>query len=154
MDWLKENILNVIAFAVLALFIGVWAIILERVWTYDPTDTEPQLALATGIVMAAGLLATTIGTVTASALGFTIAEVKAKSLVNAGVSFNAQTVGAQVTTSTLAAILAYIAVGLGVFFTWVYRESASPEVVSVFALSLLGWLVGAAGIAFKSVSET
>jgi hypothetical protein len=48
------------------------------------------------------------------------------------------------------AIIVYVAVSLAVFLTWVANEQVAPEVLSVYALSSIGWLVGSASVAFKT----
>jgi hypothetical protein len=148
-DLLKANLFNLLAFAILACFIGVWVYIMKQVADFHRTDELPTLELATGVVSLAGLLSTTIATITASALGFTIAEVKARATADS-TGFDARAVGAATSTPTLLAILAYTGVAVAVFFTWVANEDVSPEVLSVFALSSIGWLVGSAPVVFKS----
>lgn len=153
MGWIKQNIFNLIASAVLACFAGVWIFIMKKVADFKPTTKEPVLELATGVVSLAGLLATTISTITASALGFTVAEVKAKAKADTTINVDAATVGTSLTTPTVLAVIVYILVSVGVFFTWIANEAESPEVLSVFALSSIGWLVGSASVAFKTTSD-
>lgn len=147
---LKQNIFNLIAIAILATFIGVWGYIMQEVVDFQPTGDQTQVQLPSGVVELAGLLGVTIATITASALGFTIAEVKRTKSSN----FNARTVGEEISTPTLLAILAYIGVAIGAFFVWVANEESSPEVLSVFAMSAIGWLVGSASVAFKTTAES
>lgn len=147
--WLKANIFTLLAIAILGCFAGVWIHIMRRVAEFEPTTDRPTLELATGVITLAGLLGTTIATITASALGFTVAEVKAaKKLADS--NFTASDVGAALSTPTLLAILVYVGVSVAVFFTWIANEDIAPEVLSVFALSSIGWLVGSASVAFKS----
>jgi divalent metal cation (Fe/Co/Zn/Cd) transporter len=75
--WLKRNIFVLIALAVLASYVGVWWYIVREVLNFKATPEHPTVDIPTGIVQVAGLLGTTIATITASALGFNIAEVKA-----------------------------------------------------------------------------
>ncbi len=153
MAWIKANIFNLIAVAVLACFAGVWIYIMKQVVDFQPSDEEPVLKLATGVVTLAGLLATTIATITASALGFTVAEVKAQAGTDSSIKLNAATVGSNLTTPTTLAVIVYVLVSVGVFFTWIANEEISPEVLSVFALSSIGWLVGSASVAFKTTAD-
>lgn len=149
LTWVKKNIFTFLAIAILACFAGVWIYIMRKVADFEPTKELPTLELATGIVTLAGLLGTTIATVTASALGFTIASVKAAARGNdSGVTAN--TVGAALSTPTLFAVITYVGISVAVFFTWIANEKTAPEVLSVFALSSIGWLVGSASVAFKS----
>jgi hypothetical protein len=147
--FLKENIFTLIAFAVLSIFVGVWWFIMKEVAGFNGTEADPVVDLPDGVVQLAGLLGVTIATITASALGFTISEVKN----DENIQFSAKNVGAELTTPTLLAILVYIGVAVAVFFTWIANEEVSPDVLSVFALSSIGWLVGSASVAFKTTTE-
>jgi hypothetical protein len=40
-----------------------------------------------------------------------------------------------------------------VFLTWLLKEQTAPELVIAFALSLLGWLIGAASVVFKPATR-
>jgi hypothetical protein len=149
-NWMKQNVFSLLATAVLATFAGVWIHIMRVVADFEVTTEQPTLELATGIVSVAGLIGTTISTITASALGFTVSDVKRAAMTDASVTFSAKTVGAALTTPTLFAVITYIAVSVGVFFTWIANEEISPEVLEVFALSSIGWLIGSASVAFKT----
>ncbi len=46
--------------------------------------------------------------------------------------------------------MVYMAVGLLVLIIWLVKGSASTDLIGAFALSLLGWLVGAAGVVFQT----
>ena len=146
-DWMKKHILNLIALAVLASYVGVWWYIMREVVSFKATTAHPTVDIPTGIVQVAGLLGTTIATITASALGFNIAEV-AKATPATPVT--AAAIAKKMTTPTLLAIVVYIGVSVAVFFTWVANEQVAPEVLSVYALSSIGWLVGSASVAFKT----
>ena len=76
MDFLRQQLFNIIAFVFLCLFVAVWGSVLLRVgfWVPDGRTLAPPLNGA--LVTAAGVLATSLSSLTASALGFTIAEVR------------------------------------------------------------------------------
>jgi hypothetical protein len=44
----------------------------------------------------------------------------------------------------------YMAVGLLVLLLWLAKGTASTDLIGAFALSLLGWLIGAAGVVFQT----
>ena len=46
--------------------------------------------------------------------------------------------------------MVYLAVGLLVLLLWLVKGTASTDLIGAFALSLLGWLIGAAGVVFQT----
>jgi hypothetical protein len=54
---------------------------------------------------------------------------------------------------TYVGIAVYLLVGFAVFLTWLLKEQTAPELVIAFALSLLGWLIGAASVVFKPATR-
>lgn len=143
---LREQLITIIGAAVVAVFVAAWAWVLWLVWA-QPPGADP-VTLGGALVATAGALSTTVATLTASALGFTIADVKNRDDVSLSVS----TVGKELSKPAAAAILAYLIVGLAVLVTWVVRESVAPELVVTFGFSILGWLVGGASAAFGTKS--
>jgi hypothetical protein len=157
MTWIKNHIFDIIAVLILLVFVSVWIAVLAQVWAYpagvaegDTTSAVPRLALSSALVLAAGVLATTIGTQTAGALGFAVAEVAATSGTGA---ISAQAVAQKLPLWTYVGIAVYLVVALAVFLTWLVKEQTAPELVIAFALSLLGWLIGAAGVAFRPATR-
>jgi hypothetical protein len=155
MTWIKNHLFDIIAVLILLVFASAWIAVLAQVWAYPPAasadDTvAPRLELSSALVLAAGVLATTIGTQTAAALGFAVAEVTA---VSGAGTISAQTVAQKLPLWTYVGILVYLLVGLAVFLTWLFKEQTAPEVVIAFALSLLGWLIGAASVVFKPATR-
>ena len=157
MDFLRQQLFNIIAFVFLGLFVAVWGSVLLRVgfWVPDGRTVAPPLNGA--LVTAAGVLATSLSSLTASALGFTIAEVRrdeearrdlAPSDATAG--FNPAEVTARLSGRIVAAVVVYMAVGLLVLLLWLVKGTASTDLIGAFALSLLGWLIGAAGVVFQT----
>jgi hypothetical protein len=157
MTWIKNHLFDIIAVLILLVFASAWVAVLAQVWAYGPGTAEgttvsavPRLALSSALVLAAGVLATTIGTQTAAALGFAVAEVAASGGTGA---VSAQAVAQKLPLWTYVGILVYLVVGLAVFVTWLVKEQTAPEVVIAFALSLLGWLIGAASVVFKPATR-
>jgi hypothetical protein len=157
MTWIKNHIFDIIAALILLVFASAWIAVLAQVWAYptgvaegETTSAVPRLALSSALVLAAGVLATTIGTQTAAALGFAVAEVAAG---GGSGTISAQAVAQKLPLWTYLGILVYLLVGLAVFVTWLVKEQTAPEVVIAFALSLLGWLIGAASVVFKPATR-
>jgi|GEM_PF-1966608 len=152
-DYLRRQMFNIIAAVFLILFVLVWLAVLLRVGTWVPVAGLTAPALNGALVTAAGVMATSLGSLTASALGFTIAEVKREQSEapggSPGASFPAE-VAARLSGRIVAAIMVYMAVGLLVLIIWLVKGAASTDLIGAFALSLLGWLVGAAGVVFQT----
>ena len=143
----KGQVFNFIAGALFLLFAGTWTAVIVLVWTFTPTEADPLPVLGGGMVLAAGTLATALGTQTASSLGIAIGTV---GQATPDTQITTAAVAANLPARTYVAVVLYVLVGLAVFFTWLLRESVSPELVSAFALSLLGWIIGAASTIFKA----
>lgn len=157
MTWIRNHIFDILAVLILLVFVSAWVAVLAQVWAYSPGVAEgstisavPRLALSNALVLAAGVLATTIGTQTAAALGFAVAEVAASGGTGA---VSAQAVAQKLPVWTYVGIAVYLLVGFAVFLTWLVKEQTAPEVVIAFALSLLGWLIGAASVVFKPATR-
>jgi hypothetical protein len=157
MTWVRNHIFDVIAVLILLVFVSAWIAVLAQVWAYPSGVAEgttvsavPRLALSSALVLAAGVLATTIGTQTAAALGFAVAEVAASGGTGA---VSAQAVAQKLPLWTYVGIAVYLLVGFAVFLTWLVKEQTAPEIVIAFALSLLGWLIGAASVVFKPATR-
>ncbi|MHC6593859.1 hypothetical protein [Arthrobacter sp. C152] len=166
MDFLRQQLFNIIALVFLGLFVAVWGTVLLRVgfWVPDGRTAAPPLNGA--LVTAAGVLATSLSSLTASALGFTIAEVRrgepgsgdsAPAGAPAGgrgrgsaTMVSPSDVMASLSGRVVAAIVVYLAVGLLVLLLWLVKGTASTDLIGAFALSLLGWLIGAAGVVFQT----
>jgi hypothetical protein len=157
MTWIKNHNFDNIAALILLVFASAWIAVLAQVWAYPvgvaegtTTSAVPRLALSSALVLAAGVLATTIGTQTAAALGFAVAEVAGSGGTGA---VSAQAVAQKLPLWTYVGIAVYLLVAFAVFITWLVKEQTAPEVVIAFALSLLGWLIGAASVVFKPATR-
>ncbi|HJV99625.1 MAG TPA: hypothetical protein VJ617_11090 [Arthrobacter sp.] len=166
MNVLRQQLFNIIAFVFLSLFVAVWGAVLLRVgfWVPDGRTVAPPLNGA--LVTAAGVLATSLSSLTASALGFTIAEVRRDERAagdrrpagpgapGGAMAFNPSEVTARLSGRIVAAVVVYLAVGLLVLLLWLVKGTASTDLIGAFALSLLGWLIGAAGVVFQTEKPT
>lgn len=151
-DFFRRQIFNIIAAVFLALFVLVWAAVLLRVGTWVPTGQAQAPELNGALVTAAGVLATSLSSLTASALGFTISEVK-RDNEQAGHSaplVSPGEVATRLSGRVIFAIMVYMTMGMLVLVLWLFKGQASTDLIGAFALSLLGWLVGAAGVVFQT----
>ena len=46
--------------------------------------------------------------------------------------------------------MVYLAIGLLVLGVWLAKGTASTDLIGAFSLSLLGWIIGAAGVVFQT----
>ena len=46
--------------------------------------------------------------------------------------------------------MVYLAIGLLVLGVWLAKGTASSDLIGAFSLSLLGWIIGAAGVVFQT----
>jgi hypothetical protein len=150
-EYLRRQLFNVIAAVFLLLFVAVWLAVLIRVLIWVPVGDATAPSLNGALVTAAGVMATSLSSLTASALGFTIAEVRRDRVLETGegVSYPSE-VAARLSGRIIAAIMVYMVIGLLVLVIWLFKGSASTDLIGAFALSLLGWLVGAAGVVFQT----
>jgi hypothetical protein len=55
------------------------------------------------------------------------------------------------------AVMVYLFIGLSVLllwlWLWLFKGTASTDLIGAFALSLLGWLIGAAGVVFQTEKQ-
>lgn len=160
-EYFRQQMFNIIAAVFLGLFVAVWGAVLLRVgfWVPDGKTAAPPLNGA--LVTAAGVLSTSLSSLTASALGFTIAEVKrdqasasrAAGSPGGGDTVNPVDVTARLSGRIVAAVMVYLAIGLLVLLLWLFKGTASTDLIGAFALSLMGWLIGAAGVVFQTEKE-
>lgn len=153
-DFFREQLFNIIAVVFLALFVAVWGTVLLQVgfWVPDGRSTAPQLNGA--VVCAAGVLSTSLSSLTSSALGFTISEVR-RDQKDSGRAAGTGTVRTGEVTSRLSgrivtAVMVYLVIGLLVLAVWLAKGQASTDLINAFSLSLLGWIIGAAGVVFQT----
>ncbi len=159
-DFFRQQLFNIIAGVFLALFVVVWAAVLLQVgfWVPDGTGAGPRLNNA--VVCAAGVLSTSLSSLTASALGFTISEVRKDQGAGGSAgkdkgaekptALNTADVTARLSGRIVAAVLVYLVVGLLILAVWLVKGAASTDLVNAFSLSILGWIIGAAGVVFQT----
>ena len=147
----STKLLPGIVVVVLVLFAAIWLWICWQIWSFAPTAEQPQLPLPTAVVTTAGYLATTVGTATAAVLGLTVATVALQT--------QDRTVGTLSTAAAsrvkddlmlVLAVAVYFAIGVVILVTWVVRSDVAPELVSTFALSILGWAGGAVSAVLRA----
>lgn len=148
--WSRENLIKLVGAVIVVLFVSVWAYVLIRTWGYTPTTADPKLILGASVVTGAGALATAVGALTASSLGFSVAEVQKD---NTATGIKLSKVGDSVGAGVGWAILAYVVIGVAVFWTWFAAEEKSPEVLNAFGVSVLGWLLGGASAFFRTTPD-
>ncbi|MDZ4090820.1 MAG: hypothetical protein U1D68_06400 [Arthrobacter sp.] len=157
-DFFRRQLFNIIAVVFLALFVIVWGNVLLQVWMFVPEvpGTPPRLNGA--VVCAAGVLSTSLSSLTASALGFTIAEVRREEQAGGAAAagqaqegvFDAGGITTKLSGRIIAALMVYLVVGLLVLGVWLVKGTASTDLIGAFSLSLLGWIIGAAGVVFQT----
>ncbi|MCA4135074.1 hypothetical protein [Arthrobacter sp. M4] len=176
MGWMRRQMFNIIAGVFLTFFVAVWATVLIRVGSWIPTVDLIAPPLNGALVTAAGVLATSLSSLTASALGFTISEVRREQEGSPPPvppappgrpdhlappappsrpgqprgSVNPVDVMMRLSGRVVVAIVVYLTVGTIVLIMWLFKGQASTDLVGAFALSILGWLVGAAGAVFQT----
>lgn len=168
-EFFRQQMFNIIAAVFLGLFVAVWGAVLLRVgfWVPDGRTVAPPLNGA--LVTAAGVLATSLSSLTASALGFTIAEVRRDQAAEASraaggqgpaagpepgsPTFDPTEITARLSGRIVAAVMVYLFIGLSVLLLWLFKGTASTDLIGAFALSLLGWLIGAAGVVFQTEKQ-
>ncbi len=159
-DFFRQQLFNIIAAVFLALFVIVWAAVLLQVgfWVPDGTSAAPRLNNA--VVCAAGVLSTSLSSLTASALGFTISEVRKEQGAGGSAgkdkgadkpaALNTGDVTARLSGRIVAAVMVYLVIGLLNLAVWLAKGPASTDLVNAFSLSILGWIIGAAGVVFQT----
>ncbi|MET3951564.1 hypothetical protein [Arthrobacter sp. UYEF36] len=157
-DFFRKQLFNIIAVVFLALFVIVWGNVLLQVWVFVPEvpGTPPRLNGA--VVCAAGVLSTSLSSLTASALGFTIAEVRREEQAGGAAAagraqegvFEAGGITTKLSGRIIAALMVYLVIGMLVLGVWLVKGTASTDLIGAFSLSLLGWIIGAAGVVFQT----
>jgi hypothetical protein len=157
-DFFRRQLFNIIAVVFLALFVIVWGNVLLQVWMFVPEvpGTPPRLNGA--VVCAAGVLSTSLSSLTASALWFTIAEVRREEQAGGAAAagqaqegvFDAGGITTKLSGRIIAALMVYLVIGMLVLGVWLVKGTASTDLIGAFSLSLLGWIIGAAGVVFQT----
>lgn len=163
MEWTKDQLVAIIGGVLVAVFVAVWGMLLWQVWTFEPTDAASELVFGDGVIIVAGTLAATIGSLTSAALGFSIADVKSSARASSAASaageeaptaMTAKEIGRAVGAGVASAVLAYLLVGVLVLVVYLLKEDVAPEFFSAFALSAVGWILGGGATALRSPSPT
>lgn len=141
-----KTVYGVIVIAILVATIGLWWVLLTGIWQHPVGDGAKAYDSSTGLFFMAGALLTALGTSTAAALGFSIAELK-RGGGTLTFSKTAEVVGLPVILSTLV----FIVIGATVAYTtWKPVGAGSFAALEAYAVSFVGWLVGALPVALKA----
>ena len=141
-----KNPLLIVAFLALAVFVLLWGWIGFYVWNFEGNKHDvPVIPVATGIL--AALFGGGVATSTAALLGI---ELRTR-LAQTG-----NKVGTAVSTLSRPvwiAVVTYLVVGVFVGIVWLTHQKTAPEIMAVFALMTVGWLVGILVAALKATSN-
>ena len=140
--------LDAIAYSALLAFVGIWLAIIIRSWIRffaADADADPApIELSEGLTAAAGAITTLLTARTAAVLGFTISSVASDDAQRV----NPSAVTGSLNWATRLAIYTYLGVGVIVIVNWLVLNQYAPDVLAAYALGALGWLGGAASVAF------
>ncbi|MGV9713229.1 hypothetical protein ACWDTI_21480 [Gordonia sp. NPDC003424] len=146
-----SRVVQILASLVLILFAAVWIWIGFKMLAFHPTSSEPKIQFADAQVMIAGFLSSAVGAGTASVLGIEIQKAP-----TTGATGQAETVAvrighaAQDSWMLFAGIAAYAVVGIFVLLVYFAKSSEANDMISAFALGVLGWLAGAFAAVFRA----
>lgn len=151
------KLFNILGTVLIAIIVVVWGIILVQVWRHPVGPDSPAFAPNPELFLVAGALLTALATNTAAALGFSISEIKAATLLKRqetpsytmSLSDSAAVVGYPVILATFV----YLALGITIAFTaWVPIGAGGTAALSVYAVTFFGWVVGALPVLLKAPS--
>lgn len=141
-----NRILQLLALLVLLLFAGVWIWVGISVLQFHPTTPGQKVSFTDAQVTVAGFLASAVGAGTASVLGIEVQKVSGQ---------EGQSIAVQIGQATKASlmltigILTYALVGVFVLLVWLAKSDVATDMVSAFALGVLGWLGGSFAAVFQ-----
>lgn len=141
-----SRILQLLASILLFLFAAIWVWVGIRIWAFHPSPGHDKVTFSAAQVMVAGFLASAVGAGTASVLGIEIQKVPRQEGETVAVQFG------EVAKSSLmltAGILTYALVGVFVLVVWLAKSEVASDMVSAFALGVLGWLGGSFAAVFQ-----
>jgi len=142
-----KNPLLIVAFLALAVFVVLWGWIGFSVWNFEETkrDAAPNIPVATGIL--ASLFGGGVATSTAALLGIELRSRLAQTGNKVGTAVS--TLSRPVWIS----VVTYLVVGVFIGIVWLTHQRTAPEIMGVFALMTVGWLVGILVAALKATSN-
>jgi hypothetical protein len=141
-----SRILQLLSLLVLLLFAGIWVWVGIRVLQFHPATPGQKVSFTDAQVTVAGFLASAVGAGTASVLGIEVQKVAAE---------QGQSIALQIGQATKASvmlsigILTYALVGIFVLLVWLAKSDITSDMVSAFALGVLGWLGGSFAAVFQ-----
>ena len=140
------RILQILAAIVLGLFAAVWLWVAFQILNFQPSPGNEKVTFTDAQVMVAGFLASAVGAGTASVLGIEIQKVPRQ---NGGTMAFQVGEAARSSWTLTAGILTYAVVGVVVLVVWLAKSQVASDMVSAFALGVLGWLGGSFAAVFR-----
>jgi hypothetical protein len=142
-----KNPLLIVAFLALAVFVVLWGWIGFYVWNFEASETEaaPVIPVATGIL--AALFGGGVATSTAALLGIELRTRLAQSNNKVGTAVSS------LSRPVWIGVVTYLVVGVFVGIVWLTHQASAPQIMAVFALMTVGWLVGILVAALKATSN-
>lgn len=141
-----SRILQLLALLVLLLFAGIWVWVGVRILQFHPTSPGQKVTFTNAQVMVAGFLSSAVGAGTASVLGIEVQKVSAEQGQSIAVQVGQATKGSLMLSI---GILVYALVGTFVLLVWLAKSDSATDMVSAFALGVLGWLGGSFAAVFR-----
>jgi hypothetical protein len=120
-----------------------------RVLQFHPTAPGQKVAFTDAQVMVAGFLASAVGAGTASVLGIEIQKVSGQEGQSVVVQIGEATKGSLMLSVGMAV---YALVGVFVLLVWLAKSDTATDMVSAFALGVLGWLAGSFATVFQKTN--
>jgi hypothetical protein len=141
-----SRLLQLLALLLLLLFAGIWVWVGIRVLQFHPTIPGQKVSFTEAQVTVAGFLASAVGAGTASVLGIEVQKVDRELGQSIAVQIGQATKGSLMLT---VGILTYALVGIFVLVVWLAKSDITTDMVSAFALGVLGWLGGSFAAVFQ-----
>ena len=141
-----SRILQLLALLVLLLFAGIWIWVGIRVLQFHPTAPGQKVTFTDAQVMVAGFLASAVGAGTASVLGIEVQKISGQEGQSIAVQVGQAAKGSLMLSIGIAV---YALVGVFVLVVWLAKSGSATDMVSAFALGVLGWLGGSFAAVFQ-----
>lgn len=141
-----SRILQLLASLLLVLFAGIWIWVGVKIWMFHPTQAQDKVTFTAAQVMVAGFLASAVGAGTASVLGIEIQKIPSQHGDSVAIQIGQAAKGSRMLSIGIAT---YAVVGVFVLVVWLAKSNVSSDMVSAFALGVLGWLGGAFAAVFQ-----
>jgi hypothetical protein len=142
-----STVLAFLALLSLAIFAALWGWIAYEVWTFTPSPGHATYEVGDNLVSFASLFGTTVAVGTAAVLGIDIQKLKNKNRLTIKAGFDG-------TLSPLIAlgVFTYAIVGAVVLIAWLTNQDITPDVVTAFAMTFAGWILGGFAAVFRAAA--